>query len=159
MADFMVPNAAYPTTAAMATTATGTAIKTLTQVTASANTGLKVWRYSVSFDGTGTTPIKVELLTTGTVAGGTPTAITPSPFSSDSFGAVSTATAGFAPATEGTITTTRPGDVPQQILPGNYFVYEFSLGREFYVPPGNVVRVRVTASASVGAYAGLFWTE
>jgi len=159
MPSFMALHAAKPTTAITPVTSTGTAIKTLIQVTAASNSPIRVWKWGVSFDGTGTSPIQCELLTTGTVAGGTPTSFTPYQYD---FGGLTsnTSACGFAPSTEGSITTTRIGDL-QQILPGNFFQNEFSLGREFWVSGGDVVRIRIdnTGGTAVNYQAFLIWEE
>lgn len=158
MPSFLAITGAQPTTAAAATVSTGTAIKTLLHVTAGTSSELTVWKWGVSFDGTGTTPILVELIHTTTVAP-TDTAGTATNFGVNATAVPAAATCGFNATVEGTVVaTTRLGDL-QQVLPGNFFQNEFSLGREFYVPPSGVVRVRVTAPVSVNAYAFIAWDE
>lgn len=163
MADYIAYNGPMVTTAAFTPVTTGTAIKTLLQVQAGANDPLTIWKWGISFDGTGSTPIKVELVHTGTVAA-TVTAhvaagVQPiGPIQSASGATLGTSGTGYTATAEGTITTTRYGDL-QQILPGNYFQNEFSLGREFYVPAAGIVRIRVTATAAVNAVAWMCWNE
>lgn len=149
---------ALPTTAAPVAVATAAAIKTLMRVTAGANNPLKVVKWGVSIDGTGTTPAKCELIHTTTVAP-TDTAGTVQNYGTDMTAAVSAASTGFNATAEGTVVATvRMGDA-QQILPGNFFQNEWSLGREFYVPAAGVLRVRVTDTAVHNAYAFILWEE
>lgn len=158
MSSFIAYSAAMPTTAAPVTVSTGVTIKTILQVTASSTNPLAVWKWGINFDGTGSSPIKVELIHTTTVAA-TVTAGTVYNYGTAMPGATSAATTGFNASAEGTVVaTTRLGDL-QQILPGNYFQNEFSLGREFYVPASGVVRVRVTAAGAVNANAFIAWDE
>jgi uncharacterized protein YaiE (UPF0345 family) len=71
---------------------------------------------------------------------------------------LSTTGTGYTATAEGTITTTRYGSI-NSVLPGNGDRNEWSLGREFYIPPGNIVRIRVTATAAVLCAAYLAWDE
>jgi hypothetical protein len=162
---YKVTSGAMPTTAASVPVATGTAIKTLLQVLAPAAAGLAVVEWGISFEGsTAGTPIRVELVETGTVAA-TVTAHATSgvqrfdapagPSSAVQLGTVGT---GYNASAEGTITTTRHGDL--QLLPNTApWVREFTPGREFRVSPAGVLRVRVTAAASVNAYAYVVYAE
>jgi hypothetical protein len=154
---YIAYSSAVPTTAVQAKTTTGTAIKTLLQLTAPANQRIKIISWGVSFDASAAaTPGACELLGTGTVAGGTPTAVTPTLWDSGESAAQSTA--GFAPATEGTITTTRLFD-GQLVAPTSQYVREFSLGREPIIAASGVVRVRVHFAGSIGALAWIHWEE
>lgn len=164
MASFITYNNAMVTTAAFTPVTTGTAIKTMLQVRAPTSGPMTVWKYGVSFDGSGTTPIKVELLDTGTVAA-TVTAhvaaglidLTGRGLSSQ-VQLLSTTNSGYTATAEGTITATRSADT-QQILPGNYFQNEWSSGREFVIPAGNYVRIRVTAATAVNCQCFIAWDE
>jgi hypothetical protein len=155
---YIAYSAAMPTTAAPVAVATGTAIKTIMRVTAGANNPLKVWKWGIDFDGTGTTPIKCELIHTTTVAP-TDTAGAVYNYGTDMPAAASGASTGYNASAEGSVVATTRLGALQQILPGNFFSNEWSLGREFYVPPSGVLRVRVTASATVNAYAFIAWDE
>ena len=67
---YFLPNGPSPTTAAQVPVTTGTAIKTMLQVKlgGSTNQTAKIVEWGISFDGSAAaTPIKCELLTTGTV--------------------------------------------------------------------------------------------
>jgi hypothetical protein len=163
MASFITYNNAMVTTGAFAPVTTGTAIKTMLQVKAPAGGPMTVWKYGVSFDGSGTTPIKVELLDTGTVAATVTAHVAAGLIDMTGRGLTSTAQlsttgTGYTATAEGSITTTRSADT-QQILPGNYFQNEWSMGREFIVPAGNLVRIRVTATAAVNCQCFIAWDE
>lgn len=155
MADqYQVFNAAPPTTAGMVAVSTGTAIKTLLQVTAPSTKRLVVKRWGISFTGS-PAAILTELLHTTTVAGGSPTSVTPTVLTDGA--AASLATAGFSPTTEGTVVATvRPFDT--QILSSNY-TWEWALGTEPILPASGVLRVRVTAAAAVNALCWIAWEE
>lgn len=151
-----------PTTAAQAVVTTGTAIKTLLQVKASATKPLQIVEWGISFDGSAAaTPIKVELLETDVaatvtasvaadlikfdgeaLAGGDPTTnLIP----------VGTTSTGYTSSGEGSITATRMFDV-QLIAPTNQYVKQFPLGLEPVVQLSKFARIRVTAGAAVNAY-------
>ena len=161
---YLIANGAMPTTAAQATDTTHAVITTLLQVKLGSTLvtpRAKIVEWGISFDGSAAaTPIKCELLTTGTVAatvtahaatGAVPldplaTAVTTSlPFT------MSTTTTGYTGSAEGTITATRMGDV-QLIAPTNQYVKQFPLGREFQFGPTEYLRIRVTAGAAVNCY-------
>ena len=68
MALYLFANGAAPTTAAQVAVTTGTAIKTMLQVKGVTAVTFKVIEWGISFDGSAAaTPIKCELLETGTV--------------------------------------------------------------------------------------------
>lgn len=151
---YQVQSAAYPTTAITAVVATGTAIKTLIQVTAPSTRKLEVVAWGISLDGS--PDLIAELLTTGTVAGGTATSITPAKWS-DPNGPAALATAGFQPTTEGTITTTRILDL--QELKTNTYVQWFPLAERPQVAASDVLRVRVDAATGANALSWILFTE
>ena len=69
MAIFLIANGPMQTTAAFAAVTTGTSIKTLLQLKASATKVLKIKEWGISFDGSAAaTPIKVELIETDVAA-------------------------------------------------------------------------------------------
>lgn len=148
-----------PTTAAQAPVTTGTAIKTLLQLKPF-NT-IKIVEWGVSFDGSAAaTPIKVELLDTGTVFG-TVTASADADVAKmgsveDAVSSVAaltlgTSATGYTCTSEGSITSVRMFD-PQLIAPTGQYVKQFPLGREPKGIIGNAIRIRVTAAAAVNAY-------
>lgn len=162
---YFVANGPMPTTAAQAAVTTGTSIKTLLQLklNGSATNTAKVVEWGISFDGSAAaTPIKVELLTTGTVKAtitefvaadiinldpNGPAVTDDNPFA---FGAAGDES-GYTGTAEGSITATRMMDV-QFIAPTNQYVKQFPLGREPQFGPSEFLRIRVTAAAAVNAY-------
>lgn len=168
MALYLLPNGPMPTTAAQAAVTTGTAIKTMLQVKlgASTNHPAKVVEWGISFDGSAAaTPIKCELLTTGTV-GATITEFVAADIISldpntaavtDDFPFAFTAAgdeSGYTATAEGTITATRMMDV-QFIAPTNQYIKQFALGREPMFKASEFLRIRVTAGAAVNAFCYL----
>lgn len=148
-----------PTTAAQVPVTTGTAIKTLLQLKPF-NT-IKIVEWGISFDGSAAaTPIKVELLDTGTVFG-TVTASADADVAKmgsveDAVSSVAaltlgTSATGYTCTSEGSITSVRMFD-PQLIAPTGQYVKQFPLGREPKGIIGNAIRIRVTAAAAVNAY-------
>jgi len=163
MARYRIFNGAMPTTAAQVAVTTGTAIKTLLQLKPF-NQG-KIVGWGISFDGSAAaTPIKCELLETGTVFG-TVTASADADcvkmngadqaVASVAGLTMGTSATGYTCTSEGSITTTREFDV-QFVAPTNQYIYQFPLGQEPVLVIGNATRVRVTAGAAVNAYC---WIE
>lgn len=166
MALYFVANGPAPTTAAQATVTTGTAIKTLLQLKlgGSTNGTGRVVEWGISFDGSAAaTPIKCELLTTGTV-GATITEFVAADIINltdpnagavtDDFPLAFTASgdeSGYTSTAEGTITATRMLD-PQLVAPTNQYVKQWPLGREPQWKAADYLRIRVTAGAAVNAY-------
>lgn len=162
MAQYLIANGPMPTTAAQAVVTTGTAIKTMLQVKASATKPFKIIEWGISFDGSAAaTPIKCELLETDVAAtvtasvaadivkldgealsGGDPTT---------NLFPVGTTSTGYTSTSEGSITAVRMFD-PQLIAPTNQYVKQFPLGREPMVQISKFARIRVTAGAAVNAY-------
>src|SRR6476660_1294137 len=116
MPDYFAYNGPMVTTASYVPVTTGTAIKTMLQVKAPANAPMTVWKWAIDFDGTGTVPIRCEILETGTVAA-TVTAhvaagvqpLGPSQVASQV--QYSTTGTGYTATAEGTITATRYGSI------------------------------------------------
>src|SRR5437588_12893983 len=130
MALYLIANGASPTTAAQVAVTTGTAIKTLLQVKASATVVAKIKEWGISFDGSAAaTPIKVELIETdvaATVTAAVANDITKLDGNALSGGdpttnliQVGTAATGYTSTSEGTITTVRNLDGPHLIAPTN----------------------------------------
>ena len=163
MALYLIPNGPMQTTAAQAAVATGTSIKTLLQVVPSATILARIVEWGISFDGSAAaTPIKCELIETdvaATVTASTVNDITKLDAAALAGGnpttnliQVGTALTGYTGTAEGTITAVRDFDV-QFIAPTNQYIKQFPLGREPVIQPGKFARIRVTAGASVNAYA------
>lgn len=165
MASFFAYNGPMVTTGAYTPVTTGTATKTMLQILAPATgTGLTVWKWGLDFDGTGTTPIKCELIDTYLIAATVTAHVTAGIQSYDADQAsasrvqLSTTGSGYTATAEGTITQTRYGSI-NSVLPGNGDRNEWSLGREFYIPPAHVVRIRATATAAANMTCYLCWDE
>lgn len=163
MARYKIYNGPMPTTAAQAVVTTGTAIKTMLQLKPF-NQG-KIVAWGLSFDGSAAaTPIKCELLETGTVFG-TVTASADADcikmngadqaVASVAGLTLGTSATGYTCTSEGSITTVRMFDA-QLVAPTNQYIYQFPLGQEPVMVIGNATRIRVTAGAAVNAYC---WIE
>lgn len=166
MNQFWCHNGAAPTTAAPVAVTTGTAIKTLLQVEAGANNPLKIKAWGISFDGaSANTPIKCELLTTGTVSATVTAHVAagvqpyqesgPTPASTVSLG---TAATGYTATAEGSVAATKHLDL-QFIAPTSQYVMMWPLGDEPIVEAADNLRIRVTAGTAVNAYCWVRWEE
>lgn len=160
MALYSIFNGPMPTTAAQVPVTTGTAIKTLLQL--KTFNLVRIVEWGVSFDGSAAaTPIKVELLDTGTVFG-TVTASADADVAKLNSGeqavasvaglTLGTSATGYTCTSEGSITTVKMFDA-QLVAPTNQYIKQFPLGREPVILVGNCARIRVTAGAAVNAYA------
>lgn len=156
---YFFANGPAPTTAAQAVVTTGTAIKTMLQVKGVTAVTFKVIEWGISFDGSAAaTPIKCELLETGTVFATVTAAVAadlpcldPNGPTSTTFFTVGTTATGYTSSAEGTITASRMFDA-QLVAPTNQYVKQFPLGREPIVNAVSALRIRVTAGAAVNAY-------
>jgi hypothetical protein len=163
MPSYFAYNGPMVTTAAYVPVTTGTVAKTMLQIAAPSDMPIVVWKWGLDFDGTGTTPIKCELIETGTVAA-TVTAHVASgiqpygPMQIASRVQLGAGLSGYTATAEGTITATRYASI-NSVLPGSGDRNEWSLGREFYVPPGRIMRIRITAAAAVNCAAYMCWDE
>jgi hypothetical protein len=151
-------NGVMPTTAALAPTATGTAIKTHLQVLPTPGP-LRVIEWGISFDGSAAAlPIKCELIHTTTVAATVVAHVAAGvhAFNDPNLPAaavtLSTTGTGYNASAEGTVVaSTRYADI-QFIAPTNQYLKQWPLGEEFQVPAGGILRVRTTSAASVNCY-------
>lgn len=161
MAQFTIWNGPAPTTAKQAAVTTGTAIKTMLQVLASATKPFKIIEWGISFDGSAAaTPISCELLETdvaATVTAHVAAGIVKTDGEALACGdpttnlfPVGTAHTGYTGSAEGSITATRQFDA-QLVAPTNQYVKQFPLGREPVVQAGKWARIRVHAGAAVNA--------
>lgn len=152
---YIAYNAAVPTTAAPVHVATGTAIKTLLQLTAPSTKQLNIVQWGISVDGS-PNAVVCELINTTTVAGTGMTAVTPTVLTPGAPAALGVA--GWSPSAEGTVAaTTRTFDYVK--LSSNAYKWEWSLGREAILDVSQVLRVRVTAAVSVNAICWIQWEE
>ena len=163
---YHIANGPMPTTSAQAVVTTGTAIKTMLQLKPFNIIYIVEW--GISFDGSAAaTPIKCELLDTGTVFA-TVTASAGADIAKlssveDAVASVAgltlgTAATGYTGSAEGSITSVRMFD-NQLIAPTSQYVKQYPLGREPWVPVSKYLRVRVTAGAAVNAYCYIVWEE
>jgi len=163
---YQVFNGPMPTTVAQAVVTTGVVIKTMLQLKLGGSTNQvgKVVEWGISFDGSAAaTPIKVELLTTGTIAATITEFVAADIINltdpnagavTDDFPLAFTAAgdeSGYTATAEGSITTTRMLDA-QLVAPTNQYVKQFPLGREPMWKQTEFLRIRVTAGAAVNAY-------
>lgn len=161
MAQYIFFNGAAPTTAAQVAVTTGTAIKTLLQVKGVTAVRYKVKEWGISFDGSAAaTPIKCELVETGTVFGTVTAAVAADlpgydaqglATTSTTYFAVGTTSTGYTCTSEGSIAASREFDV-QFVAPTNQYIKQFPLGSEPYCDAVSALRIRVTAGAAVNAY-------
>lgn len=155
-----------PTTAALAPINTGTAIKTLIQLSTPSTKGIYVVEWGISFDGVtpSDTPIRCELVDTAAIAA-TVTAYVAADIikvqrmnDEATLLTLGTANSGYNASAEGTIVATRPLDV-QFINPTGGYIKQFPLGGEMHVAPSRFLRVRVTAGVARNAYPYVVWAE
>jgi hypothetical protein len=157
-------NAAMPTTAAPVKVTTGTAIKTMLQISTPATRQLTVVSYGISFDGSAAaTPGTVELIQTdvaATVTAHAAAGVMPlRPGQPASLVTLGTANTGFTATAEGTTTASRLLDA-QLIAPTNQFVYQWIPKEEDWtVAISTFLRVRVTFGAAINALCWVVWDE
>ncbi len=162
---YKVVNGPSGTTTPVAKVATGTSTKTMLQLL-HPNNAINVIEWGISFDGSAAaTPIECELIQTTTVAS-TVTAFVANdvtlfsdPNANTPGLTLSTSGSGYTSTAEGSVVApVRVGDV-QLVAPSNQYVHQFPLGQEFVVPAAGVLRVRVTAGATVNALCYVVYSE
>lgn len=163
MARYRIYNGPMPTTAAQLPVTTGTAIKTMLQLKPFNQCKIIAW--GVSFDGSAAaTPIKCELLETGTVFGTVTASVDADCIKLDGADqavasvaglTMGTSATGYTCTSEGSITVTRMFDA-ELVAPTNQYIYQFPLGQEPVLVIGNACRIRVTAGTAVNA---ICWIE
>lgn len=160
---YAVWNGAMPTTAPLPKVATGTSTKTMLQLVPAVQITPIEW--GVSFDGSAAAaPGYCELIDTVAIAA-TVTAFAaadvtqysdPGSTAANTSGSsgiplnLGTALSGYTSTSEGTIVATRLGD-HQLVAPTNQFLKQWPLSREFKVPAGHCLRIRMTFAATVNA--------
>jgi hypothetical protein len=161
-------NGPAPTTAAQASVATGTSIKTMLQLKAGAGKGLRItgWGYSIDTEqaAAGTIElVKTDVAATVTAfAAGDVTALsTPSAASSLSLGV---AASGYTGSAEGSITATDMFDavrLPVSTTAAQHMTYAKSFTKDElpYLPAGGILRVRATLGTSAGMICWISWIE
>ena len=161
---YLVMSGPQQTTAAFASLATGTGLKTLLQVKMGATVVGKIKEWGVSFNAlTAAIPGKVELIETDVaatvaahVAAGIRKIDGPALLSGDpttALFAVGTTSTGYDASGEGSIAAARDLDAPQFISPTNQFIKQVPLGGEAIIQLTKFARIRVHMSADVGAIA------
>jgi hypothetical protein len=159
---YLVKNGPMVTTASAVSVTTGTTVKTLQQLL-HASLQLTIVEWGISFDGSAAaTPIKCELLSTSTVAATVTAAVAndvteySNPTGNVPGVTLSTTGTGYTATAEGTITSTRTGDM-QLVAPTNQYLKQFPLDQEFVVQATHCCRIRVTAPAAVNAFSYLIF--
>lgn len=159
---YVYQNAPIQTTAAPSPVTTGAVIKTLLQLSFNAGVQGRIKEWGINFNGsTAGVPGVVELIET-TVAATVTAAVTADITRLDAKALllgdpttalinVGTAATGYTASVEGSVTTVRNLDGPQQIAPTNQFIHQFPLGDEPEVQAGKFVRIRVTFAVAVSA--------
>jgi len=158
---FWAANAAMPTTAANAPTATASGCKTYLQIATPATRGISVVAFGAEFTSGVTVPTTIELVDTAAIpatgltahvaAGVQPYGVgalgATAPVSAMTLGTGATGWSAGA-GTEGTIVATRTGKY--KILPvgADGYEWEWSLGREFVVGPSRNLRIRLTTTTT-----------
>lgn len=163
---YLVANGQMPTIAALVKVTTGATIKTMLQIATSAGNPIKVEEWGIGFDGTtAATPIQCELVDTGavsaTVTAHVAAGVMQYDYVSDGGAAtptLGTSATGYTATAEGTPTATRLGDL-QLVPPSSLYVKQFPLGREFFVPGGRFLRIRVTAAVAVNCWCYIMFSD
>lgn len=163
MALYLIANGAQQTTAAFVAVTTGTAIKTMLQIQASATVVAKIKEWGISFDGfAAALPIKVELIETDVAATVTASAVADiTKLDGNALAGgnqttnliqVGTAATGYTASAEGSITVVRNLDGPKFVAPTNQYEKQFPLGNEPIIQVSKFARIRVTAGAAVNCF-------
>lgn len=169
MAIYRIYNGASPTTAKFVAMTTGTAIKTLLQISTSATKAAKIVEWGFKCDAPASACLAhIELIETGAVPATSLTAHVTAgliKYGPEALGGgdpvtnlipVGTSATGFhsGASAEGTITATRLLDVVLTTIPstnGYEFVKQLPLGRDPGIPISTFLRVRVHFSVAVNA--------
>jgi len=159
-------NGAMVTTASPVVITTGTAIKSLMQLSTPASAGIEVVEWGISFDGSAAaTPGVCELVSTVAVAA-TVTAYVAADFTKVSFGpgqrtsilTLGVANSGFTASAEGTVTATRQFDT-QLLPPTAPYIKQFPLERGPTAALSEFLRCRVKFGTAINALCYVVWAE
>jgi hypothetical protein len=150
--------------ATVATSATAGTVKTILQLRPGTSTKIRVVEWGYGFDTAPSAPVRVELVTTGTIYATVTTIGSGIRMYNDCTGASSTAQTGtthtgFSASGEGTITSSRL--LAYQYDTALFFKQQFPLGREPEVPADGALRIRATptTSSAVNMQAYIIWEE
>jgi hypothetical protein len=172
MASYMATNNPAPGAAAYVAQPTGTTLRTMLQITAGAQDPLIVWKWGLDFDGVaGSAPNRCELMSSSVATAVGASGLTAHVAAGitalgaiQSASAVVLATTGYSTLAAGTAQTlpteanTRWASI-NSVYAGNGDRNEWALGREFYVPAGHSVKIRVHAPVAVGMACYICWDE
>lgn len=167
---FWTSNNSLALTAAQAGQATGTTIRTMLQVATPATNTLQVVAFGVEFATALTGACTVELVDTAAIAATTLTAHVAAgvqPYDGSASGGASIMTLGAGATgynvagagTENTTTASRTGKVKILPIGATSYEWEWSLGREFFVPVSHFLRVRLTTTPTINAFVWVLWQE
>lgn len=157
-------NGPMQTTSSPSKVTTGTAIKTMLQLSPKTGCDLKIKSWWISFDGSAAaTPGIVELIETdvaGTVTAFASADITKlnnpgGPAADSALITLGTSNSGYTCTSEGSITTVRNLDGPYLIAPTNEQIIQFVLGNEPILQAGKFLRIRVNFAAAINCLCGL----
>lgn len=163
---YRVYNGPMVTTVQAAKVTTGTALKTMLQIRASASNALRICEWGLSFDGSAlATPGVCECLETGAV-GATVTAFVAADIYPDNdpnataslIQIGSTTNSGYTSSSEGSVIASRMFDV-QLVDPAIGWMHQFAEGRMPEVKAGNYCRIRVTFGSAVNCLCWISWEE
>ncbi len=170
MPQFKAWNGPMPTTAAQAAVTTGTAVKTMLQISTPSTRSVSIiaWGFTVDAAPATTGVGVVELLQTdvaATVTAHVASGVQPTdPNGSASLMTLGTANTGYTGSAEGSITATRVFDVVNVAgvsnggTPTEYF-YQFMPDERPIVAVSKFLRVRATFSAAVNMRCWVIWDE
>lgn len=151
--------------AAQVAVTTGTALKTMLQISTSANRELRVKQHWIEFDGyTAATPIKYELLRHAS-GGATVTAYVAADITKVNDPncvapavTLGTSASGYTASAEGTPLTLQQFEA-HLIPPSTGLYIQYGPGDEPELAVSTFLRQRVTAGTAVNAYCGVKWEE
>ena len=165
---YTVLNGAAPGANAAIPVPTGTAAKTHLQIATNATSQpIRVIEWWTEFNGSAVgTPITVELLrhtggaqNTLTAYGTADITRAADPTGAPSSIQVGTALSGFGPSGAEVTPTSVVSIQTHFVPPSSGLYFQFPLGREPQVQVAAFLRIRTTATANVGCYAGVTWEE
>lgn len=169
MGSYQLANSPAPGATVYTPQPTGTTLRTMLQIQAGASDPLIIWKWGLDFDGTGTAPIRCELISSSVGTAGltahTAAAVTAlGPIQSPAALTYGVAATGYSTTAAGTTQTapteanTRFGSI-NSVLPGNGDRNEWSLGREFFVPAGHFAKIRILSPVAVLMACYIAWDE
>lgn len=158
---YVAYNGAMPTTAALAPVTTGTAIKTMLQLSTPSTRPIRIVEWGVSMDSV-PSAVKWELIQTdvaATVTAHVSAGVMPynDPNAPASLLTLGTTATGYTASGEGSTATTRIFDY--QLLTTNTYVKQWPLGNEPQLPVSKFLRLRATAAVAVNAVCYVVWAE